>query len=491
MFVLPYDEMGPHSWHAFIPAAMCAYWSLGDRTTLVGFWYPAVLWMLPILDRTTPGALPDDSGMVMIGGLAIAFVVFLRVREARRISLWLAASPAPLAATRPLVVLRERTGPHLSRAAWSLGASALAFAAAAWLAPALWHAEPLAPVTKHVAHAFGLPCCPTHDEADAPKARVKEYFDLGRGHDAAAADDPPHRPGIDCQRCEGIGEGVQIASTSEPVYSHPVLAEPYAMPPATTPATTIDEWTEPGGAVGFRAGTPSYAPAPVASPGPAAPAPVAAPAPMPAPVAAPGPAPVAAPGPAPVAVAAPPPAHVAAPAPIAPAPYQPHVAPAVPAPPPPIAPAHTIDPPRPPPANGPSLLRYAALALGAIFAAQLVLLALRPLRRMVTLRHFRRPYWAETVDQRVSNAWQLALVGLRDAGWRPRTDEPPQDLARRVDVDGLDRCATILERARHGVGLDAGDLATMTTSADAAYRSARGRLGPVARVVTWLRWPLA
>jgi hypothetical protein len=40
------------------------------------------------------------------------------------------------------------------------------------------------------------------------------------------------------------------------------------------------------------------------------------------------------------------------------------------------------------------------------------------------------------------------------------------------------------------VGIDAEDLDTMTSSADAAYRDARSRLGPVARAVTWLRWPL-
>ena len=128
--------------------------------------------------------------------------------------------------------------------------------------------------------------------------------------------------------------------------------------------------------------------------------------------------------------------------------------------------------------------------VGAVLAAQLALLALRPLRRLVTLRHLRRPFWNETVDQRVSNSWQLALVGLRDAGWRSNAQESPTELARRVDVEGLDRAATILERARHGVGLDAGDLEAIAQASDTAYRSARGRLGPMARAVSWLRWPL-
>ena len=40
---------------------------------------------------------------------------------------------------------------------------------------------------------------------------------------------------------------------------------------------------------------------------------------------------------------------------------------------------------------------------------------LRCYRRLLALRHLRRPFWPETVDQRVSNLWQLMLVGLRDA----------------------------------------------------------------------------
>lgn len=121
---------------------------------------------------------------------------------------------------------------------------------------------------------------------------------------------------------------------------------------------------------------------------------------------------------------------------------------------------------------------------------QLVSLALRPLRRLLTMRHLRHPFWDETVAQRVSNAWQLALIGLRDAGWRPGAAEPPQELAKRVSVDGLDRCATILERARHGIGIDADDLGDMASSADAAYHAARADLGTVARAIGWLRWPL-
>jgi hypothetical protein len=151
----------------------------------------------------------------------------------------------------------------------------------------------------------------------------------------------------------------------------------------------------------------------------------------------------------------------------------------------PVAPPRTSSP-----AVGTSIVSWLLMLVTAALAFQVVALALRPIRRLITLRHLRRPFWAETVDQRVSNAWQLALVGLRDAGWRPSSREPPQALARRVGVAELERCATILERARHGLGIDAEDLEAMTGSADAAYHAARRGLGGFARAVGWLRWPL-
>ena len=116
------------------------------------------------------------------------------------------------------------------------------------------------------------------------------------------------------------------------------------------------------------------------------------------------------------------------------------------------------------------------LVAGALLF-QVVGLALRPIRRLITLRHLRRPFWDETVDQRASNSWQLALIGLRDAGWHATSSEAPRQFARRAGVDGLDRCATILERVRHGVRVDAGDLDEMRIgyAADSAAR-APGRI---------------
>ena len=97
-------------------------------------------------------------------------------------------------------------------------------------------------------------------------------------------------------------------------------------------------------------------------------------------------------------------------------------------------------------------MRLLLTMLVAVAAFVTATLTLRPLRRALALRHLRRPYWAETLEQRVSNLWQLALVGLRDAGFRARAGEQPEELARRVRVDGVGACASVLERARHGLG---------------------------------------
>ncbi|MBA2539663.1 MAG: hypothetical protein H0V17_08520, partial [Deltaproteobacteria bacterium] len=137
------------------------------------------------------------------------------------------------------------------------------------------------------------------------------------------------------------------------------------------------------------------------------------------------------------------------------------------------------------------LMRWLSAFIAAIVALQLLRFLFRPLRRAIALRHLRKPFWEETVDQRVSNWWQLVLVGLRDAGWRTSADEAPREFAKRVGIDGVDKCAAILDRTRHGIRIDGDDLEQMSTSAEAAYRSARSNTSTVARAAAQIRWPLA
>jgi len=69
---------------AFVPATVCAYLSLSERGALVAFWYPAVLWMLVILDRPGGAAFDARGALPFVVGLGALFVAFLRARETRR-----------------------------------------------------------------------------------------------------------------------------------------------------------------------------------------------------------------------------------------------------------------------------------------------------------------------------------------------------------------------------------------------------------------------
>ena len=457
---------------AYLPAALCGYWSLGDRTSLVAFWFPAMLWMLTILDDTAPGATPDTSGIVLLGALAVAFLVFLRVRESRRVELWRTTGAALLARPDTAEVLEEPPGRPVARAGVALALTAAAFAATAWLAPKLWHTESFTGPQVTVVDSDptdGLPCCPRAHDYSTHRARVSEYLDLGRGHDELAEELLEQG----CRVCPTRGSYLAAYPTTEPVTPVAPIA-----PPVIAGDTVVDEV-----ALAPAADPPLAEPryvVPEAEPQvPIQPAPPVIEAPPPPPQAAePAPEPVVTPPPAPV--VEPPPAIAHRPPPIAALP------PAAEPPPDDATPA----PAHPVAAASAAPLAWLSALLGIALASQLLVLLVRPLRRLVTLRHLRRPLWAETVDQRVSNAWQLALVGLRDAGLRNTRLETPNELARRVQVDGLDRCATILDRTRHGIGIDATDLDDMVASADTAYRTARRRVGRLARTIGWLRWPL-
>lgn len=475
-------EASVQLWLSFIPATLCGFWSLGDRSALAALWFPIVLWMLTILDRTDRIA-PDGPAAILLGGLAGLVICFLCLRESRRVALWRTAAAEPLAAALPTELLREPPGRQLARVAWWLTIGALTVAITVWLVPPLWRSETLGgPATQlsEASHA-GLPCCPVHDDADTLSARIHEYLDLGLGHGALTG---APRERADCRSCP------RPAASAAAPDTYATGPTPDIVPWTARPRRTTRRLIDP---IGGSSWPDSDAPS---SAGTAAPS---------------SHDPWATPPPAPELLTATPPATPDSPQPVdeAPTAAPPTVPPpparaATTAPPAPATPPPAGDPPPPTGATGhptaqspattrlvgPSLLSWLAFAVVAAVVSQLLRLGLRPLRRLVTLRHLRRPFWDETVAQRVSNAWQLALVGLRDAGWRTGPGEPPRELARRVDVDGLDRCATILERARHGVGLDTGDLAEMQTLATTAYRAARTGLGGLPRMLAWLRWPL-
>jgi hypothetical protein len=446
-------------WQAFVPAALCGYWSLGDRGALAACWFPAVLWLLAILDRTDGVHAIDGGRAALLGGFALVFLVVLRARESRRVALWRTVAPVPLAVAAPPTLLRKPPGLELVRTGWAISIAAITVALTAWIAPRLWRVEPVRRIAK-VASLRGLPaipCCPR--DLDPPGgSRVSEYLDLGR-----LPGEQPARAAATCRACGA--SALAGAGTGAPSQRRTGDRAVAAISRAAGPMTADD------GTAPVLAPVDPGQPAPrslLGRPAPDQPSPGAARA---------------------SALSAPRGSEPAAQA-SAPAIAQPTRSTiTADAPNPAALHAGAAPPPRENVRSAPILPWVLALAAAAVIV-QLAGLALRPLRRIVTLRHLRQPLWDETVDQRISNLWQLALVGLRDAGWRATPDESPQALARRVAIDSLARAATILERARHGLGIDPEDLEAMRSSADEAYRAARAGLGGFARAASWLRWPL-
>jgi hypothetical protein len=491
---------------AFVPAAVCGYLSLSERAGLVAFWYPAMLWMVVILDRPGTGAFDAQKALPLVAGLGVLFVAFLRSRETRRTAIWSTYATKRLAEPISRTVLRASPLRAASQHLWSglVGAGALVLAA--WIAPHLWQKQ----VDEHPSRALasqsaervaamaadpsGEHCCTADDLAEERRERVKEYLPLKHGRETEGPLPPPRPPCTHCQSGKrprvacGGAKGGDVAGTSTTAHGKDSRSTDNWAGDVTpgdygTPGNGGGGYPN-GGYASAGNGTPTYgnggygANAYVPEPPPPDPIPEVAPLP-----------------PVPPLPLPPKPAHGSAPAKVGSAPTA--------APPPtdaygspPVAPVASTSPPSPavvvlapqpaaPPAGAPWRSAL-ALCIGG-FALHL---ALRAARRQLTLRHLARPFWKESLDQRVSNQWQRMLIGLRDAGIHPRSDEQPQALAKRVGIEGMSTCATILERVRHGLRVDAADLEAMDAAAAAVYRAARADAGAVARAAALVRSPL-
>ena len=456
---------------AFAPAAACGYASLTERGALPAFWFPAMLWVLAILDGGGDTALAHAQGTLLLAALSGLFLAFLGARETRRAALWQAHATTRLGTAGRRVVLREAPLRFMGRAGWvsTLGAATLLLTA--WIAPHLWQKEKTERPSMQPVSGAGKAtsagtepeesCCSDSMDAEVQSSRVREYFPVHRTHDRSVATPSP-------TRCVACRDGVPIrVPTTDPA---PAVASTSGGDWVAS-SGAVDVTTTPGATTGtFVPPRPSATALPLATTTAPRAAPVSPPPPVMTAV------PPTPPPPAPVAVVKAAPASSSVPVTASPGPGMTIAV---------IGPAQRPIAPAPP---------EESLPLGWLLSASLSLLvvnvAQRPLRRMLFLRHLRRPLWPETVDQRVSNLWQWMLVGLRDAGFHVIPGEQPQELARRVGIEGMKACATVLERARHGVRVDAADLEAMIKAAGSVYDSARARAGWMARAVSWLRWPL-
>ncbi len=480
-----------------VPAVVCGYASLSERGGLVAFWFPAMLWMLVILDGPESKAVTVWSAAPFVAALGALFVAFLRARETRRVALWQTYSAIRLATPARRTVLRESPLRSLSQIAWTVLVGSGALVLAAWVAPHLWAKEhaahqktlavPPAPLTAAVDPSTQLPCCP----ASSDHERVSEYLSILHAEETPTT----------ATACVICTAEVAIETTTSWSYggspgaglwgtigsSDPWVSGSYDGSNSTSyvpevgyvggSGTSYTNGYAVGGytAAGYTAdgyaphGDTSNAPPLLDTPPPVAHEP---PAPAPVPVSVdetPTPATKTNPGPAPLVVDTP-----SAP---------PSVTSVTPAPP---APLSAPLPVATSPDAGPPWGWFVA-----IVPTVLVLhLAWRAARRRLTLRHLERPFWPESIDQQISNHWQRMLIGLRDAGVRSSRAEEPQAFARRIGMEGMAACATILERARHGVRIDADDLAAMAAAATTVYETSRRRAGLAGRVAATFRWPL-
>jgi hypothetical protein len=439
----------------FMPAMICGYASLSERGGLVALWFPTALFMVPVLEGAGGrGELGTEDVWALVSILAVVFVAFLRARETRRVALWRRYATERLSLTLPTTILRKAPLRSLGQVGFVATTGALALAVTAWIAPHLWQKEKLAshPVRNPASQTFdhassghastlaaaewqpgveaaNRTCCPSR-EVEVERDRFKEYFPI---HAHETSSHPSFAAG--CVPCDEVATGPSVDRGSS-------FDVAFAGPGNAAPTSAYGSPASPGSTVADSVPRPA-APSPVLPPGPAP---------------------------------------------------TPHVTPTVTAARAPLlSPESAVTETRMPvtPVMGKVeevsplawLMTFAVCALGFE-------LLLRPFRRGLMLRHLRSGLWREPADQRVSNLWQLALVGLRDAGFCPVLGEQPEELADRVGVPAMGTCATILERARHGVRVDAQDLERMKQDALSTYQAARQRIGWCARAFSWLRWPL-
>ena len=109
-----------------------------------------------------------------------------------------------------------------------------------------------------------------------------------------------------------------------------------------------------------------------------------------------------------------------------------------------------------------------SIAMMALLGA---LLAYRPIKRLLVVRHLKDPFWDESPTTRIDQSWRLVEIALGDAGVLPIPGEDAAGLARRagpvlkqispVQVHGLDEVAEVADRVRFGLGVGPEDVAVM------------------------------
>lgn len=121
----------------------------------------------------------------------------------------------------------------------------------------------------------------------------------------------------------------------------------------------------------------------------------------------------------------------------------------------------------------------------------------RPLRRLLLLRHLRKPFWRLSPTERARNLWRYVRIGLDDGKLGPRPGEPLEDLVHRVETtrekqslpptEGLRDVVDLTGRIQFGLGIPEGALETLEARALTTYKSLVRPLPLLQRVGSWWR----
>ena len=113
----------------------------------------------------------------------------------------------------------------------------------------------------------------------------------------------------------------------------------------------------------------------------------------------------------------------------------------------------------------------------------------RPGRRLLTVRHCRKPFWSVPNTTRIEQGWRLVELAMADIGVPPRPGEPAESLYNRArpalekvsggarEVHGLLEAARIRDRVAYGLGVAPGEAELMQKVCGWAYDTVWDRLG--------------
>jgi hypothetical protein len=143
---------------------------------------------------------------------------------------------------------------------------------------------------------------------------------------------------------------------------------------------------------------------------------------------------------------------------------------------------------------GGTICSVLSIALLALLGA---LLAYRPVKRLIVLRHLREPLWDVAPTTRIEQCWRLVEIALGDAGVEARAGEDAAHLARRaaptlaalspVPVHGLEDAAEVADRVRFGLGVGPDDVAVIERFSKWALDTVWERLDDKAQVAAMYR----